>query len=289
MKRFRMLPRLALAVCVSWQSAPTYPHELEGWLAWPRPPETDTPGRVVWGYASNYSPLTWVVALQDGKVRASLDSEPAPVTQPRPPFEPQTREFRSASTFAQVEDGWIVGFNRGEFGAALYWFSSDGKRQSKISDHQIEAFLPGPDGLLAIEGLAHMGLSRGSVIRIERNDAAEAWQAQTLLVLPAAPRTAVRARDGRYLVTLSDSIVVVTRDGDAWKLEELIHDEDLGGLYATSSALSPDGSRLYVAMRQFVGELDLKTRALRWLVPDPTFVNRLPAEEEARLRKVYGG
>ena len=41
---------------------------------------------------------------------------------------------------ARVDDGWLVGFNKGEFGAALYWFSADGKQNYKISDHQVWEF-----------------------------------------------------------------------------------------------------------------------------------------------------
>ena len=32
-----------------------------------------------------------------------------------------------------VADGWLVGFNAGEFGGGLWWFSFDGKRSKRIS------------------------------------------------------------------------------------------------------------------------------------------------------------
>ena len=70
---------------------------------------------------------------------------------------PRPVNFVALSAFARVDDGWLIGFNHGEFGAALYWFSLDGNRNYKISDHQVVDFISTPDGFLAVEGLAHLG------------------------------------------------------------------------------------------------------------------------------------
>ena len=53
--------------------------------------------------------------------------------------------------------------------------------------------------------------------------------------------------------------------------------------------LSSDEQKLYIGMRQFVGEFDLSTKKLRLLIPSDAFLNKLPKEDEQRIRKQYGG
>ena len=66
-----------------------------------------------------------------------------------------------------------------------------------------------------------------------------------------------------------------------------VTDAPWGTLYPWSSVLVPDESRLYVGMRQFVGEVDLATNHLRLLVPSTDFLNKLPNNDEKRIRAQY--
>ena len=99
-----------------------------------------------------------------------------------------------------VDDGWLIGFNEGEFGGALYWFSRDGKRSFVISSDQIVDFFSLADGLYAIEGLAHMSASRGSILRISRPKQGVPWQARSVLALPYAPYAVTVRRDGTAVI-----------------------------------------------------------------------------------------
>ena len=264
-----------------------YPRELSRWEEAPVPARADPGTRQVWFFAANYSRHEWRVFLQDGQPQAQLKSEPPVVRVPRPGFTPQAGRLGVVRDAVEVADGWLVGFNQGEFGAALYWFSCDGKDSYKISDHQVVKFFPRADGSVdAVEGLAHLGLSRGSLIRVGRPDAGTRWRADTTLVLPSAPYAGVRCRDGSLLLTLSTALVRVDADG---KLTTLLADVPWAGLYPNSCVLSPGEHKLFVGMRQFVGELDLATHRLRLLIPDGAFLNRLPKDQEARIRKQYGG
>jgi len=60
------------------------------------------------------------------------------------------------------------------------------------------------------------------------------------------------------------------------------------GFYPHSSVFLEREQKLYLGMRQFVAEFDLKARKLRLLIPSHQFLNQLPKEEEKRLRKQYG-
>jgi hypothetical protein len=87
------------------------------------------------------------------------------------------------------------------------------------------------------------------------------------------------------LVTLSDSLVSV---GDDHKITTLFPDAPWSGLYPNSSVLSSDEQKLYIGMRQFVGELGIATKKLRLLIPSDAFLNKLPKEDEQLIRQQYG-
>lgn len=265
---------------------PEYPREVARWQTVAVPRGSDQGARMAWFYAANYSNHEWRVFAERGQICAQLTSAKPPQKPERPKFTPKAGQFRGASAFARVDDGWLVGFNQGEFGAALYWFSADGKRNYKVSDHQVADFFSLPGGLHAIEGLAHMGMSEGSVIRITRPQPRARWQASTATKLPFAPYAVSVRRDGTMLITLSDSLVAV---GDDRKVTTLLAEPPWGGLYPNSSILSSDEQKLYIGMRQFVGEFDLSTKKLRLLIPSDAFLNKLPKEDEQRIRKQYGG
>lgn len=276
-----------IAIAFSTHAAElAYPTEVARWQEVTVPNPSDQAAFAVWLYSANYSPYEWrVLADRDG-VHAQLATPSHGAVREAPAFIPAVGNFRGASEMAHVDDGWIVGFNRGEFGAALYWFSPDGKRNYKISDHQIVSFFSLPDGLYAIEGLAHLGVSEGSIVRIDRARPGSSWRASTVAKLPSAPFTVSVRSNHDLLVTLSDSLVLVE---DGHKVRTLLHDASLGEFYPKSSVLSKNEEKLYIGMRQFVGEFDIAAGKLRFLVPSSAFLNKLPADDERRIRHQYGG
>jgi hypothetical protein len=265
-----------------------YSPELDMWQEVGVPAQSDKGARAVWSYATNYSKYKWHVSAINGQINARLSTEKPKVFSNKPNFSTQVEGFRVGHAFVEVDDGWLIGFNEGEFGAALFWFDKKGKHHYKISDHQIVDFITLDDGIYAIEGLAHLGVSKGSVIQILRENAGTRthWQAHTITKLPFAPETVSLNQHGVMFITLSESLVSIGADH---KVNTLLADVPWRGLYPNSSVLSSDERTLYIGMRQFVGEFDLKTRKLRLLVPNNQFINKLPVEEENGIRKAYGG
>jgi hypothetical protein len=262
-----------------------YPREVARWQVVSIPPKTDPGARVAKLHAASDSEHKWRVFADRSQICAQLTTAQPPEQRDQPTFTPKAGQFREASSFARVDDGWLVGFNQGEFGAALYWFSPGGQRDYKISNHQVVDFFSLPDGIHAIEGLAHLSMSTGSIIRITRPEPDARWQASTVTKLPCAPYAISVRRDGTMLVTLSYSLVSVGKD---WKITTLLSEAAWEGLYPNSSVLSPDQQKLYIGMRQFVGEFDISKKKLRLLVPSPAFLNKLTKEDEQQIRKRYG-
>ena len=290
---------------------PKYLDNVTLWQEVTVPAKSDRGAYMVWDYSANYSNLEWSVHSKNGVIHAQLDTEKTPdqpifkptaeysdnswictfPTASKPPVQlnadqPGFKMYCAATSFAEVDDGWLVGFNKGEWGGALYWFSHDGTNGYKISDDQIVAFFSLPDGVYAIIGLAHLVMSEGSIIRITRQKFDTHWQATTFVKLPFAPYAVALRRDGTMLITLSNSLVSVGSDR---KIQTLLAEVPWHGLYPNSSQLAPDEQKLYIGMRQFVGEFDLSTNRFRFLIPSKAFLNKLPKENEERIRKQYGG
>jgi hypothetical protein len=126
----------------------------------------------------------------------------------------------------------------------------------------------------------------GSIIRIARPNAGARWAAIPVMNLPSGPHTVALRHDGTMLVTLWDSLISIGTDltihtihpHAPWRL-----------LYPSSSVLSKSEQKLYLGMRQFVGEFDMATKRLRFLIPSTKFLNKLPKEHEERIRKQHGG
>jgi len=156
---------------------PAYSPDVTGWQDIQVPLKGNNADRVVWDFAANYSHISWRVYVEGASPRAQLIEHANDEMSDPAPFDATADHFSGASRFKQVEDGWLVGFNHGEFGAALYWFNREGTHHYKISNHQVVAFFTLSDAVYAIEGLSHMGLSCGSVIHIQRPTPSARWRA----------------------------------------------------------------------------------------------------------------
>ena len=261
-----------------------YSHDITRWQEVPMSSWSNHVTPVPWLHVTHYSNYTWQVYSKDGKPWARLDGEVTDLPTQKPKFSPRAGGFSKPSQCFPVEDGWLVAFNQGEFGAALYWFRTDGKRNYKISEDQIVAFFSLPDGIYAIQGLAHLGLSRGSVIRIAKPYEGARWQSANMLKLPFAPYAISVCENHTMLITLSDSLVSVGTD---WKIETLLLNAAWRRLYPNSTALSPDESKLYLGMHQFVGEFDRTSNKLRLLIPSQKFLNSFSPQDEETIHRAY--
>lgn len=274
-----LLLALLLSAGALAQASADYPEDVAKWEPVALPTKAAVADRRVWLSAANGSRLEWQVDRDGAHVKATpYEWSPHAAETAVLPFLPKVDRYSGAQRARKVSDGWLVAFNRGEWGGALYWFSEDGGKNYKVSDHQVVDFFLAGDRLHAIEGLAHMVLSQGSVIAIDR--VTERWQAAAAHALPAAPYAVTMAEDGTAYIVLSNAVVAL-RSG---RLETIIEEAPWDSLYPNSAALGADGS-LYVGMRQFVGRVELADRSLTFLVPERLALHRLPIDQEQRIRQ----
>jgi len=281
MHRFLIDVFLIVFVSGPYAAAADYPRDLTQWREVAVPLKSKKADRDVWESAANQSNLEWRTSREGGRPIAELNMGRGSKRPGEPAFFTRVGKFGRADTFVEVEDGWLIGFNRGGFGAGLSWFSRNGARNYKVSAHQVTGFFQRANGMHAIEGPSHPGASSGSVIRIAREPATGLWQAQTVAHLPGAAEAVSLRSDGTMLITLSNALVSIDGGG---KLRTLLANAPWPNLYPNSSTVSADERHLYVGMRQYVVDVDLTTYRLRFLIPSRNFLNTLSKEDERRVR-----
>jgi hypothetical protein len=218
---------------------------------------------------------------KNGRVIATPHRELIP--QPRPDFSLAAKEtdvhlgwYRCVT---KVDDGWLVGYNSGEFGGAVCWFSEDGKKRDEV--YRVcnpNQFIHTKEGLFVVEGLAHLGSNFGSVVRLSKSDGK--WTGKLFARLPAEGCAVTDPGDGTLLVAIrpkltrtetSPVLVRVTKDGEVGKLLEVADSFP----EPTSVAIAPSGI-IYIGTQQFVIAFDPKAKqpGYKLLIPRAGFLKQ---------------
>ena len=198
---------------------------------------------------ANYSRDEWRISIDGGAVSIAKASTREPNSGPKLPFAlPPQPELRGRRHVLAAGDGFLVGFDAGEWGGALYWFGKDGAGQQKLASENVRGLVAlGPDTALAIEGLAHLSMSEGRVRWLERRGGAGAFRAAAQTPLPDAPQAHVAVPGGAVYLLTTSSLVRVTPD----RRVTVVQPVETYGLYPDSMAIDPGGA-LWIGMRQLV-------------------------------------
>jgi hypothetical protein len=225
-------------------------------------------------HCANLSKDEWAVSADQGKLEIATRSREADAV--RLPFTPELaageapNTFRGLTAVQPVSDGFLAGFNRGEFGGGLYWFNSDGTKHLRISAMSSSWF---PENVVSIgqegrafyvfQGLAHLTTDRGRLLRVQQ-EPGRGWVATMLVDLGSAPAAVIEEISGAWLVATYDGLVRVTSRGT---LQRLWRESSVGPLYPSSVVRASDGV-VHIGMRAWV----VRARALN---PGPPIVELL--------------
>lgn len=112
----------------------------------------------------------------------------------------------------RVADGWIAGSNRGEWGGELVFISDSGTQQI-IADTNVEDVYLLGDRLVAVTGLAHLGMNDGMLLQIIRSESG-IWTSTPWRSLPGAPQSSMLVETGELLVNVfNGGSVLISDDG----------------------------------------------------------------------------
>jgi hypothetical protein len=116
------------------------------------------------------------------------------------------------SAALEVQDGWLLGGNRGEWGGELVFVDRSGHPALLFEDN-VHAIVRLGKHVIALAGLGHLGHNHGVALEIVRSESGR-WSAHPWRVLPGSPQTVTPLRDGRVFIDIEDgSSMVLAEDG----------------------------------------------------------------------------
>lgn len=205
----------------------------------------------------SYSKLEWKVAFKNGRLEIGRVSRE---TELKLPFVLDGRGKRSVQ---KVDDGWLAGFDAGEWGGELWWLGEKGSPRRRLSQENVVGLAPASEGFFVFTGLAHLGTDRGGVLLASRG--ASGWEARKLAELGSAIWAFAAESSESVLALTTKRLVRVQASG---KIDVLLETR-YRGLYPNSLALAEDGA-MYVGMRHFITRLTPGASGYtqEWFVPE---------------------
>lgn len=111
----------------------------------------------------------------------------------------------------KIQEGWLVGASRGEWGGEAVFIGEDSEPRILIRDN-IEDIYEMPFGYVVTAGLAHLSLNSGAIYLVRLSEQ-KTPKAQALFALTGQPESSWKMNDGRLLINMSDSSVLLDLQG----------------------------------------------------------------------------
>ncbi len=258
---------LALSFCLKSTACPEeYNPDVNTWVA------IKKPNRLLAGC----SPHDWDIKVAGKKVCAELTcSEKSPTSLPkfdaRIRIDTQSHLVKPTSTY-KLDKGWIIAYNRGEFGAAVYWFNEDGKKKQYITNLHINGFQKEGDRIIAVSGLAHMMSNRGSLVEFIRDPKSKKWSVKELIKLSESAELIAKVKPGDYVIATTTKLLRVNLKKEVTTLVST------RGIDPYPNSMLIDKNTVYIGMSQFVARYKLtpKNQQIDWLIPTKKWLNTNP-------------
>lgn len=151
--------------------------------------------------------------------------------------------FEGKQTNLKIKDGWLVGYDYGEFLGNLFWFNEDGTKYEKITTGNIKNIFEINGKIFITEGLAHLSMSRGQIFQIEKKN--DNWIVEKKVELPAAPYATTLTKDKEFLIVTSHGLIKVNQN---FEIETLIK-EGFWKVYLYPNSIQITGEDIYIGMR----------------------------------------
>ncbi|WP_405566334.1 hypothetical protein [Polaribacter sp. Asnod6-C07] len=173
-----------------------------------------------------------------------------------PTKENRTYSSRPTSSL-KVKNGWLIGFNKGEWSGALFWFSDNGKENYLIKEKNVHNILQLGDRIYITQGLAHLGGDFGTVSEIAFNK--KKWLVAKTEKLSGCPFQSIVFND-KLLILTTKNIVVAN---SYLELTEKVENGFWSSLYPNS--VITDKNNAYFGMRGGILKVNLENGNKDWL------------------------
>jgi hypothetical protein len=221
----------------------------------------------------NYSRVAWRVS--ESGVILKISKNPDSGLNDYLPFSYEKNPNRIGNRHVlKLSDGWLVGFDAGEFGGGLWWFSERGERDSWLKPspkdpahpkdiyrtENIQGFSRFGNHTLIFMGLNHLDGRSGRIFRLVNRSGQ--WTLKLFTALDTCPYAWV-VDHNRLFVLTETGLWLIHPDGRISKSHSL----DIGLLYPNSMIIGPEGA-LYIGMHRYVLKLERSRKTWRevWFV-----------------------
>lgn len=122
-------------------------------------------------------------------------------------------EHQTPDVALRVNNGWIAGSHRGEWGGELVFIRDDGSITLLLKENIRDIFTIG-EKQVAVAGLSHMGSNRGMIYELKAS-AKGSWRAEPWRALPGAPGSTGKTKSGEiYVSTAGGGNVILSANGN---------------------------------------------------------------------------
>lgn len=160
-----------------------------------------------------------------------------------------TYKFWGNQVNLKTKNGWLVGFNKGEWGGNLFWFSTDGKIMKHITEGNINDIFHINNRYYVTEGLSHFG-SRGSIFEVFRNNMK--WEIGPKVELDSEPYATIVNTTNEFIIATTKNLIKVDT---TFKIDTLISEAFWDGRLFPNSILIHE-EKLYIGMRAGIFKTD---------------------------------
>lgn len=219
-----------------------------GWVATDRPAGSAADGDHM--QCATYSENEWQVSMRSSELHIVDTGSEKRADDPLPPRFVRTKEMPGRAVAVRVGDGWLIGFDSGEFGGGLWWADAEGRQTKQLSGENVRVIVKRGEEALVLTGLAHMSSDHGGVSSY-RPAAGGGGDLVRIADLGSSPAAAMFRSDGTLLIAAQARVLELTSEN---KLNVVFQDDNMSLLYPNSIVEGKDGS-LFVGMRFYVLQL----------------------------------
>ena len=116
--------------------------------------------------------------------------------------------------------------------------------------------------IYAIEGLAHLSMSEGSIVEIKKDNGK--WTSKEYLKLPSAPEAIELDSKNNFIIVTSSSLLSI----DNYNHIDTLIATGMWDSYLYPNSLVNQNDILFIGMRKGVFKYNLLTKKDEWLLPD---------------------
>jgi len=215
---------------------------------------------MAWNTIDNYNPngKPLYMVVSRGKAMAYTDQTKYLPSLPFKLPRPGEIEYAGSPTWIKVKNGYLVGYDHGEWGGSLHWFSFDGKAHYKISGSQVQTFVKRKQQIYALTDGSHQGIPMGRIGRLDLKNGT--WTIEPYLRTNTISHSITASGKELYIIAHQG----IFRINDKNILDTILTKPMWERTYIYNTSLIKKGNQLYMGMWEGVYRYNLKTGKQDW-------------------------